>query len=187
MAKKQNVSVREYLNAAGEKSTGPSPDGRVVYKLLADDGKSVLKEFVLDKNAPAEMIFMFAQFGFVTKTGNVANSVLNGEEPGTRDEAAGDIEEFLAGMSGPTPVWREPGEGRARGPKYDKAVLGFTLHAWLEAKGLAKGDAASYVERLDDKSYYAKVRAQTEVMAAYHAEMAKRGTAPAASNAENLA
>lgn len=166
MARK-NVSNRKYLTADGSKSVGPAASGKVVYELLNADG-TVHTPFEYAGDP-------LAQFGFVTKVGNVANSVLNGDDPGTVDDAAGDITEFLAGLA--NGVWREPGEGRARGPKFDKDLLASVL---FDGRAPEKrvgdwADVASLRTKLDDKSFYAKVRANAGAMAGYYAELAKRG------------
>lgn len=184
MARK-NVSKRQYLGADGSKSVGPSADGKVDYILLGDDG-SPKATFSLDKNSPG--LLQFAQFGFVTKVGNVANSVLNGDEPGTVDEAKADIEEFLAGLAQDPPQWREPGEGRARGPKYDKDVLASVLFAGRSADKRTGdwADVATIRQRLEDKSFYAKVRNNAGAMAGYYAEMAKRGEEQKSESVDDL-
>src|SRR5207244_3554658 len=90
---------------------------------------------------------MFAVFGFWTKLGNVLNTVLNDKDsPGTPDEAAQEIDDFLAGAT--TGTWREAGEGVGRGPKYDNDILGSVLVTMLGAA--AKGDAAYYAARMAD-------------------------------------
>ena len=178
-SKRKRVSERRFLNAAGEKSVGPVADGSVQYILLGSDGKTALKSWTLDGSSPG--LAQLAMFGFVTKVGNVANSVLNADEPGTPEEAAEEIDAFIAGLADGT--WREAATGASRGPKYDKDVLASALIAELGEK--AKGDVAHYRERLDDKSYYAKVRANTAIMARYMTMMKDR--AAEAPTADSLA
>lgn len=180
---RKNVSKRQYLDSADAKSVGPAATGRVVYQLLNGDG-TTHKEFAFGPDSPGA--HMFAQFGFVTKVGNVANSVLNGDDPGTIADAAGDIDEFLASIA--AGVWREPGEGRARGPKYDKAVLAAVLYEGRSAEKRT-GDwesADRIMARLEDKSFYAKVRNNAAAMAAYHAEMARRGESAQSKTVDDL-
>lgn len=182
MARK-NVSKRAYLKGDNSKSVGPDAAGAVEYHLLNADG-TVHKAFRFDPTSPGG--HMFAQFGFVTKVGNVANSVLNGEDPGSTEDAAADIEEFLQAIA--SGQWREPGEGRARGPKFDKDVLASVLY---EGRAPEKrtgdwADVAVIRQRLDDKSFYAKVRNNAGAMAAYHAEMAKRGTTAQSKTVDDL-
>lgn len=165
---RKSVSKRQYKDAKGEKSIGPDANGSVEYVLLGDDGKTPLKSWTLDSKGPG--LLQFAQFGFVTKVGNVANSVLNGDDPGGRQDAADEVDAFLDALANGT--WREPGEGGPRGPKYDRDVLAAAIVHVLADK--AAGDAAYYKAKLDDKSYHAKARGNTKVMAKYHADMAAR-------------
>lgn len=173
MARK-NVSKRAYLLNDGGKSVGPAADGAVEYQLLNADG-TVHSTFRFDPQSPGG--HMFAQFGFVTKVGNVVNSVLNGDEPGSTEDAAADVSEFLQSIAGGQ--WREPGEGRARGPKFDKDVLASVLYAGRAAEKRTGdwADVATIRTRLDDKSFYAKVRNNAGAMDAYYKEMAARGAA----------
>lgn len=182
MARK-NVSKRAYLTPDNAKSVGPDIAGAVEYQLL-NAGGEVHKTFRFDPTSPGG--HMFAQFGFVTKVGNVANSVLNGDEPGSVDDAAADIEEFLTAIAAGT--WREPGESRARGPKYDKAVLAAVLFNGRSAdKRTGEWESeAKVLARLDDKSFYAKVRNNSAAMASYHAEMAKRGESAQSKTVDDL-
>jgi len=180
---RKKVSQRAYLTGDNSKSVGPAADGAVEYQLL-NTGGEVHKTFRFDPTSPGG--HMFAQFGFVTKVGNVANSVLNGDEPGSIDDAATDIEEFLQSIANGT--WREPGESRARGPKYDKAVLAYVLFAGRSAEKRTGewADEATVLARLEDKSFYAKVRNNAAAMAAYHAEMAKRGESAGTKTVDDL-
>lgn len=177
MARK-NVSNRVFLKADGTKSVGPDPAGSVKYQLLEGDGQTVHKEWEWRGDH-------FSQFGFVTKVGNVANSVLNADEPGTAADAAEEIDTFLAGIA--AGVWREPGTGAARGPKYDTAILAHVLHAMLG--NTAKGDSDHYRGRLEaDKSYRLKVVARDDIKAAYWAEVTARGgTKPDSKPTDSLA
>ena len=179
---RKNVSKRAYLAADNAKSVGPAADGAVEYQLL--NGDAVHTTFRFDPTSPGA--HMFAQFGFVTKVGNVVNSVLNGDEPGTIDDAAADVQEFLEAIA--KGQWREPGEGRARGPKFDKDVLASVLYEGRAADKRTGdwADVAAIRARLDDKSFYAKVRNNAGAMAAYHAEMAKRGEAANAKTVDDL-
>ena len=186
---RQRVSERTFIDAAGvevermEQATGAR------YTLVTA-GKS----FDLQIGEAGKPGTMFGVFGFWTKIGNVANTVLNDkDDPGTADDAAAEIGDFLAGVE--TGTWREAGEGVGRGPKYDNAVLAVVLLAALGAA--AKGDAAYYEARLADnkgeadannKGYRSKVIARDDIKAAYWVEMAKRGQAkPAPAAADTLA
>lgn len=163
---KRRIATREWINADGEKvPTGSADVAGVRYTYLATGGSVEWRYGVND-----QLDRQFAAMGAVTKLGNIVNTITNDDAYDGRDpvpEVVKWLEEATAGQ------WREAGDGLARGPKYDKAVLATVIVTLLA--GQAAGDYAHYLAKLDDKSYYAKVRANTKVMAAYHAEMAKRG------------
>lgn len=175
-ASKRQIAKREWINKGGEKLPTGSPDVAGVRYTFISTGKSV--EFMLgDDNLSRQ----FAAMGAVTKIGNVVNSIVNAEDYDNSDPMPA-VEEWLTNaING---EWREPAEaGTARGPKYDKGVLAAALHAELGAK--ATGDVASYLTRLEDRSYYAKVRNNPKVMSRYMQEMASKGEATA--SADSLA
>lgn len=170
-SKRKRVSERSFIDSEGNEVERIEQATGARYKLVQNG-----KTFDVQLGNPGEAATMFAVFGAWTKIGNVANTVLNDkDEPGTPDDAAEEIEAFLANVD--KGVWRELQEGAKRGPKYDKDVLAASLVEVLTAAGKVNGDVASYRERLDDASYYAKVRANTDVMAAYHAAMREKGAA----------
>jgi len=162
--KRKAIAERDWLNAEGEVISTGSPDVAAVRYTFLATGSSV--EYELGKNETLDR--QFAAMGAVTKIGNVVNTFKDDGEAGDPIEA---VKAWLqAAMNG---EWREAGEGLARAPKYDKDILAAVIVQVLGDK--AGGDIASYRLRLDDKSYYAKVRAKTKIMAAYHAELAARG------------
>lgn len=173
--KRKAIAERDWINADGDVVSTGAPDvAGIRYTYLAT-GNSV--EYLLGQNEQLDR--QFAAMGAVTKIGNVVNTFKDDGESGDPIDA---VKEWLkAAMAG---EWREAGEAVARGPKYDKDILAAVIVQVLGDK--AGGDLASYRLRLDDKSYYAKVRAKTKIMAAYHAELAKRGT-PDESNVDDLA
>lgn len=185
---RQKVSERTFIDAAGAEVERMEQATGARYTLV-QAGKS----FDAQMGDAGKLPTMFAIFGFWTKVGNVANTVLNDKDaPGTAVEAATEIEDFLASVE--TGTWREAGEG-PRGPKYDNNVLATVLVAALGSA--AKGDVAYYEARLGDnkgeadpanKGYRSKVVARDDIKAAYWQEMAARGIAkPAAPAAETLA
>lgn len=186
---RQKVSERTFIDAQGNEVDRMEQATGARYTLVTA-GKS----FDLQIGEAGKSGTMFGVFGFWTKIGNVANTILNDkDDPGTADDAAAEIGDFLAGVE--TGTWREAGEGVGRGPKYDNAVLAAVLLAALGSA--AKGDAAYYEARLADnkgeadsanKGYRSKVIARDDIKAAYWVEMAKRGQAkPAAAPADTLA
>ena len=174
--KSRQVAKRDWLNEAGERVPTGSPDVIGVRYTYIPTGESV--EYVFGDDT---LTRQFAAMGAVTKIGNVVNSIVNADDYDGVENPMIAVKEWLeAAAKG---EWREPGEAGPRGPKYDKDVLATALHAELGAA--AKGDVASYRVRLDDKSYYAKVRANTKVMARYMAAMAEKGVG--APTADSLA
>jgi hypothetical protein len=181
--KRARVSQRDFINANGEVVDRMEEATGARYTLV-QAGKS----FDLQFGEAGKPETMFAIFGFHTKVGNVANTVLNdSDSPGTPDDAAGAIGEWLESVNGGT--WREAGEGTTRGPKYDNGILAEALVAVLGDK--AKGDAGHYQARLDDnkgevdpanKGYRNKVVAQEAVKTKYWGLAAAKGiTKPTAS------
>lgn len=143
--KRKRISKREYFDADGKEASGPVPGGSVRYSLLQDDA-TVLKSFDYTSQD------MFALFGFVTKVGNVANTVLNDKDaPGSREDAVDEITTWLEDAE--NGQWREPGQARA--PKWNKDILAAAIHESLAER--AKGDVAHYRARLEDRSYFGKV------------------------------
>lgn len=160
------IAKREWINGAGEKvPTGSADVAGVRYTYLAT-GNSV--EYKIGENPQLDA--QFAAMGAVTKLGNIVNTITNDDGYDGRDPIPDVVEWLKEAAAG---QWREAGEGVARGPKYDKDVLAGVIVTLLGDK--AAGSVADYRTRLDDRSYYAKVRANTKVMAAYATEMEKRG------------
>jgi hypothetical protein len=164
--KSNRIATREWINADGERVPTGNPDVAGVRYTYLKTGGSV--EYIMGQNETLDR--QFAAMGAVTKLGNVVNTITNDDAYDGRDpvpELADWLKEAIAGK------WREAAEGLVRGPKYDKDVLAGVIVQLLGAQ--AAGSVQDYRERLDDKSYYAKVRANTKVMAAYAIEMGKRG------------
>jgi hypothetical protein len=190
---RQRVSERTFIDAAGAEVDRMEQATGARYTLVKETGKDdkgnpvygAEHQFDLQLGEAGKPATMYAIFGVWTKLGNEANSVLNDKEnPGTIDDAADAIQEFITSVDGG--VWREAGAGGTRGPKYDNEVLAVALHATLGAA--AKGDAESYKARLlADKSYRAKVVSNDKVKAQYWAEMAKRGVEKPQASADALA
>lgn len=174
--RRAKASERIMLDATGDDTSNPIECHKAIYKIPAN-GHGL--EYVFGTNPSMDRAF--AVFGFHTKIGNVANTVRNDKtDPGTPDDEASAIDDFFASLA--NGQWREPGEGVARGPKYDDGVLAAVIVQLLGDK--AKGDAAHYAERLQDKAYRQKILAAaidgTTVKDAYAAEAERRGlTKPA--------
>lgn len=163
-----SIASRDWLNGKGERVPTGSPDVAAIRYTFKATGASV--EHILDDGVFTRQC---AAMGGLTKIGNVVNTIVNDDGYDGHDPMP-EVEEWLAKAQ--AGEWREIGEG-PRGPKYDKDVLAAVIHVTLGKA--AKGDVAVYRTKLDDKSYYAKVRAHAPFMTAYLNEMAKRGGAPA--------
>jgi hypothetical protein len=189
---RRRVSDRSFINAKGEEVDHIHDATGARYTLVG-----LGKSFDVDCSDPAlvgpgKPITMAAIFGIHTKVGNVANTTMNDkDDPGTVEDAAADIQDWLDGLMQGT--WRETATGTARGPKYDNAILAHVLHGQImtaqrESGGLAPaGDAAHYEKRLgDDKGYRAKVLANPAIKTGYYAELAKRGATTTAPSVAGL-
>lgn len=163
---KRRIATREWIDDKGEKvPTGSASVAGVRYTYLKTGGSV---EYIYGENDQLDR--QFAAMGAVTKLGNIVNTITNDDGYDGRDPIPEVVEWLKDATAG---KWREAAEGLVRGPKYDKDVLAGVIVTLLGAQ--AAGDPLHYRQRLDDKSYYAKVRANTKVMAAYAQEMAKRG------------
>lgn len=147
MAIKTRVSSRDFIDTAGkvveriEEATGAR------YTLLKPDGidekgkakYAPFKAFDLQLGSAGAPDTMCAVFGFHTKVGNVANTVLNdAENPGAPDTASAAIEEWIAELQ--KGVWAER-TGGAGGLRYDPEVLAAAIASVTgkpEAEFLAK-------------------------------------------------
>ena len=179
---RNKVSDRTFIDAQGNEVDRMEEATGARYTLVG-----LGKSFDVQLGEAGQLPTMFAIFGFWTKIGNVANTTLNDkDDPGTPEDAAADIQEFLDGVAAGT--WREAGTGAGRGPKYDNAVIAHVLHEQLAAVGKAQGEADHYQGRLEsDKGYRAKVLANPAIKTGYFAELAKRGSTTAAPSVDGLA
>lgn len=178
--KRPTISKREWIDENGQHTPDRTKAVGARYTYLKS-GNSIERKF-----GPAgDATTMCACMGWMTKVGNIVNSIVNADDyDGTTDP----MDEVVAwdGDLGKG-IWREAAEGVARGPKYDKDVLAGSLIAVIQAEGKQPaGDAAHYRARLDDKSYYAKVRGNTKVMAQYYKDVAAKGGEVAQPDTEAL-
>lgn len=152
--KRKRISKRDFIG----------PDGSVVdkieeasggrYTLLAPEGNL---DFDAQLGSAGQFATMCAIFGFHTKVGNVANTVLNDkDEPGTPADAGSAIRDFIAQAQGGT--WAERATG-APGTRVDKPALAGSVVAVMLAEG--KITAAT------EGDIYAKVLAKLEAEPEY--------------------
>jgi hypothetical protein len=146
----------EYIDDSGEKV----PMEQATGSRYTSERGFVHEDYPQGKGAtPGTKVLMLANFGGKT----LAINTTSGARQQEADEEQALVDRWASLDAG---QWRERAEGIARGPKYDKAVLATCLVEVLGSS--AKGDADAYLERLDDKSYYAKVRNNSKVMTLYH-------------------
>ncbi len=110
-----------------------------------------------------------AIFGYLTKIGNVVNSIVNADDYDGEADPVSQAQTWDADLG--KGIWREKAEGVGRTSKFDKDLLAMVLIDKLGAN--AKGDVQHYRERLDDRSYFGKVRNNPELMAAYYEAVGK--------------
>lgn len=166
--KRKTVSKRIYLNSDGSEADKIESASGGRYTLLGASADSQDHDYLFGDNP--EFDRMCAIFGFHTKIGNVANTVLNDkEEPGTPDDAAAAIEEFIAGAKAGT--WAERAGGV--GAKIDKDALAGAIVEVAE-KGGKTADYAKIRDRLEtDSGYVRAARQVADVANAYAARVGK--------------
>ena len=180
---RKSVSTRDMLDANGNvtKDWNAATGARYTLKNGAADGHA----FDLQLGEPGKPETMLAIFGFHTKIGNVANSILNDKtKPGGIDDAADAIDEWLDGLKGG--VWREKSES-VGGARMDRDALAEAVVQVAESRGqmpagvdrdTVKAKVRARIEdggTKDPKAYARVVRADTEVSAAYMALVGHKG------------
>lgn len=152
-------ATREFIDEAGNK-VEDKMDAKGARYTLKSNGKKV--ELMFGAN-PAT--FALAAMGFVTKIGNVVNTVVNGPDQGSDDDAYDAATEWLDQLNGG--VWREKVEGVGVA-RIDKDAL---ARAIVEVK---PQDHAKVRERLEtDAAFVRKVRQHTKVRELYEQYVGK--------------
>ena len=152
-------AIREFIDTDGNK---------VEDKIDAKGARYTMRS----NNRSAEMFFAanpqtfaLAALGFVTKVGNVVNTVVNGPDQGSDDDAMDAVDEFIEQLNGG--VWREKVEGVGTA-RIDKDAL---ARAIVEVK---PQDHAKVRERLEnDPAFVRKVRQHTKVRELYEQYVGK--------------
>lgn len=158
---RKQVSKRDFVGGEDmESAKGGS------YQLLGEGGKT----FTYNHGENANADRMFAIFGFHTKVGNVANTVLNDKDnPGSPADAGEAIAEFLSAVADGT--WAERSGGV--GVKIDKDALAGAYVDYCAANGQAK-DYATVRQALEDKPVLVRqLRAVPEIAKLYQAKVGK--------------
>jgi hypothetical protein len=169
---RKTVSKREFLKADGSIADRMEESDGARYTLLDPAGNHDL-DYQFGANPNADK--WFANFGFHTKVGNVANTVLNDkDEPGTPGDAAAAIKEFLAGIAAGT--WAERAAGGIA-VRIDKDALAGSIVAVAESKGKT-ADYQKIRDKLESDPQYVRAARQVPEVAT---EYAKRVGKPAKS------
>lgn len=129
-SKRKTVSKRDQIDANGNPVSKIEEATGARYTLLGLKGGN--RDFDIQLGEAGKATTMFAIFGAWTKIGNVVNSVLNDkDDPGTPDEAAGEVEAFLALAE--QGKWAE--RSATVGAKVDKALLAAIIAEWAAGQG----------------------------------------------------
>jgi hypothetical protein len=157
------VSNREFLKADGSIADRMEESDGARYTLLDPAGNHDL-DYIFGKNPNADK--WFANFGFHTKVGNVANTVLNDkDEPGTPSEAANAIREFLAGIA--SGIWAAERTGGVA-QRIDKDALAGSIVAVAEAAGKV-ADYQKIRDKLESDPQYVRAARQVPAVATEYA------------------
>lgn len=164
---RKKVSTRDFLNTSGEVVERIEEATGARYTLLGDGGKPFDKQFG-QAGTPG---VMFAIFGFHTKVGNVANTVLNDkEEPGTPADAAAAIDEFI--KLADEGKWAERAAGGV-GARIDKDALAAAVVAVAQKNGQQK-DLVQVREKLEDNPGLVRtLRQNADIAAEYNSRVGK--------------
>jgi hypothetical protein len=163
-SKRKSVSKRSFLDDKGETKDVKIETAKGARYTLKDPNGDHDIDYIYGQNPDFDR--MCAMFGFHTKVGNVANTVLNAEEEGTPTDAAAKIKEWMADAQDPAdPTWAER-TGGAGGARIDRDALAGSIVAVL----LATTDEKTGKPLLDpanESAQYAKVRQRLEDEPAY--------------------
>ena len=170
-SKRKQVSKRLFIDGQGNEVDKIEECSGARYVLLSPNGNKAI-DYVFGANPAADK--MFAAFGFHTKAGNVANTVLNDkDEPGTPDDAAAEIDSWLKGVG--NGIWAERGAGGV-GARIDKDALAGAIIAVAVREGkkrkdgtpVSDADYAAIRDRLENEPQYVRaVRQVPEVQTEY--------------------
>lgn len=167
-SKRKQVSKRSFITEDGDEAERMEEAQGARYTLLGTkDGETHFDE-IFDN---AKSMRMFAIFGFHTKIGNVANTVLNDKnDPGTPDDAAEAIQAFIDDVNAGTWADRTGGVGA----RIDKdALAGAVVDAYAAATPPKVVDYAKVRELLEDPANVKKFRQIPEVQKAYNVRLGK--------------
>lgn len=166
-SKRKSVSKRSYLGTDGSEADRIEEATGARYTLLGGADGNI--DFDMQFGEAGKLETMCAIFGFHTKVGNVANTVLNDKnDPGSPDEAAEAIREFLTGAQAGT--WAERTGGVA--VKIDKDALAGAVVEAFEAKGKTV-EYSKVRELLENPVKVRQYRQVPEIAEAYNRKVGK--------------
>lgn len=169
-SKRRQVSKRAFLKADGTEADKIEEANGARYTLLSPNGN---KDFDKQFGEPGTLKTMCAIFGFHTKIGNVANTVLNDkDEPGTPDDAAAEIEAFISQAE--SGVWAERAAGGV-GARVDKDALAGAIVEVAEAAGKT-ADYQKIRDKLESDPQYVKAARQVPAVATAYATRVGKAT-----------
>jgi len=170
--KRKSVSDRGYVDSNGQPVNKIEEATGARYSLLDANGDKTV-EFVEQLGPAGSFTTMCAIFGFHTKVGNVANTVLNDkDEPGTPDDAGAAITDFIAGAKDTSdPTWAERGGGVAI--RVDKDALARAIVAVAAKSGKTADEAKIRAKLESDKGYMRTARQVPAVATEYAAQVGK--------------
>lgn len=152
-------AIREFIDSDGNK-VEDKMDAKGARYTLRSNGKAITLMF---DESPAT--FACAAMGFLTKIGNVVNTVVNGPESGSDEDAYEAAQEWLEQLK--SGIWREKVEGVGVA-RIDKDAL---ARAIVEVK---PQDYDKVRERLEsDPAFVRKVRQHTKVRELYESYVGK--------------
>lgn len=166
---RKQVSKRGFLLGNNPVDKIEEADG-ASYTLLDPNGNHDIVSGELGQ--PGKFATMCAIFGFHTKVGNVANTILNDkDEPGTPADAKAAIAEFIESANDGT--WAERAGGV--GAKVDKDALCNAIVTVATAGGKQVDQAAIRQKLEDDPAYVRKAR-QVPAVATEYSKLVGKST-----------
>jgi hypothetical protein len=158
---RKRVSKRDFLDADGNVCERMEEASGARYTLLDPNGNH---EFEMLFGEPGRAETMFAIFGFHTKIGNVANTVLNDKnDPGSPSDAAEEVRAFM--QLAEAGKWAE--RTGTVGARVDRDALTAAIVEFAAGKGQTK-DPVAVRQALDDNpALIAQFRKVPEILAAY--------------------
>jgi hypothetical protein len=167
-SKRKQVSKRLFLKLDGTEADRIEEATGARYTLLDPAGN---QNFDQQFGAAGKLVTMCAIFGFHTKVGNVANTVLNDkDEPGDAKQAGEAIADFIKQAESGT--WAERAAGGV-GARIDKDALAGAIVEVAQAAGKTADYAKIRAKLEEDPQYVRAARQVPDVATAYATRVGK--------------